>query len=76
MLTWERPAAVTAALQAFRRETIRAERVHWCIAATGPLHLLWCRPTVGVGMVAFGVLFDAPFIVVQRAIVARSEQRR
>jgi glycosyl-4,4'-diaponeurosporenoate acyltransferase len=62
------------ALRSFRRETIRAERVHWSIAATGPLHLLWCRPTVGLGMVAFGVLFDAPFIVVQRANRGRIER--
>lgn len=56
----------TEALQRYRGETIRAERVHWIIAATGPLHLLWCRPTVGLGMVVFGIAFDAPFIVVQR----------
>jgi glycosyl-4,4'-diaponeurosporenoate acyltransferase len=53
-------------LVAFRRETIRAERVHWLLMATGPLHLAWCPPAVGAGMVAFGVVFDAPFIVVQR----------
>lgn len=56
----------TEALHRYRRETIRAERVHWLIMATGPLHLLWCRPTVGLGMVVFGIAFDAPFIVVQR----------
>lgn len=53
-------------LRAFRRETVRAERVHWLIMASGPLHLLWCRPTVGAGMVGFGVAFDLPFILVQR----------
>ena len=53
-------------LAGFRRETIRAERVHWTILASGPLHLVWCRPLLGACMVAFGVLFDAPFIVVQR----------
>lgn len=62
------------ALRSFRRETVRAERVHWLIAASGPLHLLWCRPTVGLGMIAFGVLFDAPFIVVQRANRGRIER--
>jgi glycosyl-4,4'-diaponeurosporenoate acyltransferase len=54
------------ALSAFRRETIRAERVHWLVMATGPVHLIWCPPVVGAGMVAFGVVFDAPFIIVQR----------
>lgn len=62
------------ALRAFRRETVRAERVHWLILASGPLHLVWCRPTVGACMVAFGVLFDAPFIVVQRTNRARIER--
>jgi glycosyl-4,4'-diaponeurosporenoate acyltransferase len=56
----------TEHLQAFRRETVRAERVHWLIAASGPIHLLWCRPTLGIAMVAFGIGFDAPFIVIQR----------
>jgi glycosyl-4,4'-diaponeurosporenoate acyltransferase len=64
----------TEHLQDFRRETIRAERVHWLIAASGPLHLLWCRPTVGVGMIVFGVVFDAPFIVIQRTNRGRIER--
>lgn len=54
-------------LQRFRAETIRAERVHWLIGLSGPLHLLWCRPVLGACMVAFGIAFSAPFIVVQRA---------
>lgn len=53
-------------LRTFRRETVRAERVHWCILWSGPIHLVWCRPLLGACMVAFGILFDAPFIVVQR----------
>lgn len=64
----------TSTLAGFRRETIRAERVHWLIMASGPVHLLWCRPTVGLGMVAFGVVFDAPFIVVQRTNRGRLER--
>lgn len=64
----------TSSLEGFRRETIRAERVHWLILASGPLHLLWCRPTVGLGMVVFGVVFDAPFIVVQRTNRGRLER--
>lgn len=61
-------------LVAFQGETIRAERVHWLIMASGPAQLLWCRPTVGALMVAFGVGFNAPFIVVQRSNRARLER--
>lgn len=56
----------TADLQHFRAETIRAERVHWLILGSTPVHLVWCRPTLAVCMVVFGVLFNAPFIVIQR----------
>ncbi len=56
----------TEDLDRFRAETVRAERVHWTIAATGPLHLVWCRPAIGVSMIGFGLVFNAPFIVVQR----------
>jgi glycosyl-4,4'-diaponeurosporenoate acyltransferase len=56
----------TEALSRFRRETVRAERVHWIIMATTPVHLVWCRPPLAAAMVAFGVLFNAPFIVIQR----------
>lgn len=63
----------TVQLEALRRETIRAERVHWLVMATGPLHALWCRPTVALGMVTFGVALNAPFIVVQRANRGRLE---
>lgn len=64
----------TANLEQFRRETIRAERVHWLILASGPIHLLWCPPLVGAYMVAFGIAFDAPFIVVQRVNRGRLER--
>jgi glycosyl-4,4'-diaponeurosporenoate acyltransferase len=54
-------------LNRFRLETVRAERVHWLLLASSPLHLIWCRPAVAVGMLAFGVLSNVPFIIVQRA---------
>jgi glycosyl-4,4'-diaponeurosporenoate acyltransferase len=54
------------ALARFRLETVRAERVHWILLCSGPLHLLWCRLPVGLGMIAFGVAFNVPFIVIQR----------
>jgi glycosyl-4,4'-diaponeurosporenoate acyltransferase len=56
----------TPELEAYRRETVRAERVHWLILATTPVHAVWCRPLVFAFMAAFGVLFNAPSIVIQR----------
>ncbi|NLV56871.1 MAG: hypothetical protein GXY13_14825 [Acidimicrobiales bacterium] len=56
----------TEDLRHFRRETIRAERVHWLILASTPVHLLWCRPALAAAMAVFGVLFTAPFIIIQR----------
>lgn len=54
------------ALTAFMVETRRAELVHWCNLAVGPVFLLWCRPLIGAAMVVFGVAAHSPFIVVQR----------
>lgn len=68
------PSRSTADLTQFKRETVRAERVHWSILASTPLHVLWCRPAVMAGMAAFGVLFNAPFIVIQRFNRARLER--
>jgi glycosyl-4,4'-diaponeurosporenoate acyltransferase len=56
----------TEELQDYRRETVRAERVHWLILASTPLHALWCRPPLFAAMALFGVLFNAPSIVIQR----------
>lgn len=53
-------------LARFKGEALRAERVHWLILASTPVHLIWCRPVVAAGMILFGVGFNAPFIVVQR----------
>lgn len=63
----------TADLERFRAETIRAERVHWLIWASTPLHLVWCGPGLFAAMVVFGVAFNAPFIVIQRANRGRIE---
>lgn len=54
-------------LDRFRREALRAERVHWTVMATSPVHAAWCRPTVAAGMLAFGVVANVPCIVVQRS---------
>lgn len=56
----------TERLEDFRRETVRAERVHWLILCSTPVHLLWCRPVLAASMVAFGVALNVPFIVIQR----------
>lgn len=56
----------TDVLDRFRRETVRAERVHWLIMASTPIHLIWCRPTVFAGMVVFGLVSNVPFIIIQR----------
>jgi glycosyl-4,4'-diaponeurosporenoate acyltransferase len=64
----------TADLARFRCETVRAERVHWLLMGSSLLHLVWCRPAVWAGMVAFGVVANAPCIVVQRANRGRLER--
>lgn len=56
----------TEDLETYGRETVRAERVHWLILATTPLHALWCRPALFAWMVGFGVVFNVPSIVIQR----------
>jgi len=60
------PSRSTGDLARFRAETVRAERVHWLILASTPVHLVWCRPAVAAGMVIFGLAFNVPFIVIQR----------
>lgn len=56
----------TADLDRFRAETIRAERVHWLSAATGVLHVVWCRPPVAAVLAVLGLVGNAPFIISQR----------
>ena len=60
------PSRRSQDLERFRLETVRAERVHWLLLASSLLHPIWCRPTVALGMFAFGVVANVPFIVVQR----------
>jgi len=61
----------TDLLERFAAETRRAEMTHWVLLVCGPLFVVWNRPLVAAGMVAFGVLFNAPFIVTQRYNRAR-----
>jgi glycosyl-4,4'-diaponeurosporenoate acyltransferase len=53
-------------LEAFARETRRAEFVHWMILATTPLFALWNPPALTVAMVAFALVANVPFIAIQR----------
>jgi glycosyl-4,4'-diaponeurosporenoate acyltransferase len=55
-----------AFVQRFVTETRRAEMTHWVAMAWGPLFYLWSPVGIGTVMVAFGVLFNAPFILAQR----------
>jgi len=69
----------TELLERFAAETRRAELTHWVLLACGPVFVLWNRPPVAAGMMIFGVVFNAPFIVTQRynrARLARLLDRR
>lgn len=61
------PSRRSRDLERFAREALRAERVHWSVMASAPVHLVWCRPTVAAGMFGFAVVANAPCIIVQRA---------
>jgi len=50
----------------FVAETRRAERGHWLAVAASPLFALWNPPSGVVLMVAYGIVANGPFIVVQR----------
>jgi glycosyl-4,4'-diaponeurosporenoate acyltransferase len=72
-----------AHLHRFVAETRRAELVHWCNLAAGPLFLIWCRPAIGASMIVFGVVAHLPFVLIQRynrgrllGVIARRDRRR
>ena len=69
-------------LEAFVRETRRAELGHWWAMACSPLFVLWNPPLASVLLVAYGVLVNLPFILIQRynrlridALLARRRRR-
>ena len=69
-------------LEAFVRETRRAELGHWWAMACSPLFVLWNPPLASVLLVAYGVLVNRPFILLQRynrlridALLARRRRR-
>ena len=53
-------------------ETRRAELGHWLAMLGGPVSMLWNPPVGDVAMVAYGVLVNAPFVLVQRYNRARA----
>ncbi|AQQ52329.1 glycosyl-4,4'-diaponeurosporenoate acyltransferase CrtO family protein [Planococcus lenghuensis] len=53
-------------LNIFAAETKRAELTHWLSMVPAPLFFLWNPPGAGWAMIGYAVLFNLPFIVVQR----------
>lgn len=60
------PSYDVAGLQLFVRETRRAELAHWWAMACGPLFVLWNPPVAAVLLVAYGVVVNLPFVLIQR----------
>lgn len=53
-------------LRRFAVETRRAELTHWSAMAAGPFFVLWNPGHVVPVMIAFGVAFNLPFVMIQR----------
>jgi glycosyl-4,4'-diaponeurosporenoate acyltransferase len=62
----ELPSPDSDGLTSFVRETRRAELAHWWAMACSPLFLLWNPPVASALLVAYGVLVNLPFILIQR----------
>ena len=60
------PAYDVAGLRLFVRETRRAELAHWWAMCCGPVFVLWNPPLAAGLLIAYGVLVNLPFIVIQR----------
>lgn len=60
------PGYDVAGLELFARETRRAELAHWWAMCCGPVFLLWNPPLAAGLLVAYGVVVNLPFIVIQR----------
>jgi glycosyl-4,4'-diaponeurosporenoate acyltransferase len=50
----------------FVRETCRAESLHWLLLAVSALFFIWNRWDVATLMIPYGIVVNAPCIVVQR----------
>lgn len=68
------PSRSAEGLARFAVETRRAERSHWWAMSIGPLALLWNPPIGAIAMVAYGLLVNVPFVVIQRYNRARVER--
>jgi len=60
------PAYDAAGLQLFVRETRRAELAHWWALCCGPVFLLWNPPLAAGLLIAYGVVANLPFVLIQR----------
>ena len=56
----------TQYLQAFIRETCRAELTHWLTMVFAPFFFLWNKPFVGWIMIAYALAENVPLIMAQR----------
>ncbi|PKH40969.1 glycosyl-4,4'-diaponeurosporenoate acyltransferase [Nocardioides alpinus] len=79
----ELPSHDADGLEVFVRETRRAELAHWWAMCCSPLFLIWNPPLAAALLVAYGVLVNLPFIVIQRynrartrSLITRLERRR
>jgi glycosyl-4,4'-diaponeurosporenoate acyltransferase len=60
------PAHDAAGLELFARETRRAELAHWWAMCCGLVFVVWNPPLAAVLLLAYGVLANLPFVVIQR----------
>ena len=60
------PGRDVASLQLFVHETRRAELARWWAMWCGPIFVLWNPPLAAGLLVAYGVLVNLPFVVIQR----------
>ena len=60
------PSSTDAGLVRFASLTRRAELAHWFAALAAPVFLLWNPLWITGLMVIYGVLVNAPFVVIQR----------
>ena len=60
------PGTDEPGLRQFAEETRRAELGHWWALCCGPVFVLWNAPLASTLLVGYGVVVNAPFIVVQR----------
>lgn len=67
------PSHDAAGLQAFARETRRAELAHWWALSCSPIFVLWNPPLAAGLLVGYGVAVNLPFIAIQRYNRARIE---